>query len=98
MARKPDTLKITLPAYWASYIINGDGSGLEPGEKEIADRAIKRECGDEWTIIDCSEEARFTWSYRLYNPEADCEGGEVLDYTAIRLPQSDNNRAARAAP
>lgn len=30
------------PSYWASYLINGDTSGLEAGEKEIADSWIKR--------------------------------------------------------
>ena len=82
MAKEQTT--ITLPAYWASYIINGDDSGLEPSEREIADRAIARECGDEWSIVSCDDEPRFTWSYRLYNPEADCDGGEVLEYIAIR--------------
>lgn len=78
-------MKIVLPSYWASYIINGDVSGLEPGEKEIADRAIARECGDKWSIVSCGDEAWFTWSYRLYNPKADCAGGSVLDYVAISV-------------
>lgn len=81
-----ETLTITLPDYWASYIINGDASGLTEDERAICDRAIERECGDDWTIVDVSDDGlRFTWSYRLYNPEADCDGGSVVDYTAIRI-------------
>ena len=77
-------MTITLPAHWAPYLINGDASGLDDGEQAIVDRAIERECGREWTIVSCDDEDRFTWSYALYNPEADCAGGSVLDYQAIR--------------
>ena len=29
--------EVRLPIYWASYIANGDESGLEDGEKELVD-------------------------------------------------------------
>ena len=77
------TLTITLPAHWASYVINGDSSGLTLEERGVADRAINRECGDKWSIVSCNCVPQFTWSYRLYDPESDCCGGEVLDYIAI---------------
>ncbi len=33
----------TAPSSWASYLINGDDSGLDPAEREAADSWIKRE-------------------------------------------------------
>ena len=49
-----ETLTYTLPAYWASYLINGDASGLEPGEQEQIDAWLAKEglpspvsCSDE---------------------------------------------------
>jgi len=39
------TLEITtytLPAYWASYLINGDASGLEEGEQALLDAFLRR--------------------------------------------------------
>ena len=75
----------TLPAYWASALINGDYSGLED-EAEAARCAAKVEelADDGWSIVSCEDEARFTWSYNLYDTGADCSGGDVLDYTIIR--------------
>lgn len=67
------------PAYWASYLINGDASGLEEGEKAKADAWCKR-LGI-LNVVDCEEETRFTWSMRIHAPELDCDGGNVLSYT-----------------
>jgi len=33
--------EIRLPIYWASYIANGDESGLEEGEKELVDSTLE---------------------------------------------------------
>lgn len=33
----PNAVELTAPSHWASYFINGDDSGLEPGEKVQAD-------------------------------------------------------------
>lgn len=41
MTLKP--LTITAPSYWASYLINGDDSGLEPQEKAACDAWLARE-------------------------------------------------------
>jgi hypothetical protein len=67
-----DQVEFTAPAYWASYLINGDDSGLEPGEKERADQYLKKEgirsvldvaltcyeCGNasETAIANCTED------------------------------------------
>lgn len=34
------------------------------------------------SVIDCEESSEhFTWSYRMYDTLADCEGGEVARFT-----------------
>ncbi len=74
-------IELTGPASWASYLINGDDSGLEEGESEKADAWLKRE-GAARVVSDVEDSERFTWSMRLHCPELDCEGGTVLDYIA----------------
>ena len=77
---------ITAPAYWASYFVNSDASGLSVEEKTQADAWLAREGVKIVDVVRYDDgeatESRFTWSYRLYNPEADCCGGDVLDYVA----------------
>lgn len=79
---KQDT--ITLPAYWASALINGDYSGMaDEAEAERCAAAEQELADDGWSIVGCDDEYRFTWSYRLYDAGADCDGGNVLDYTIL---------------
>lgn len=80
---------ITAPAYWSSYLVNGDASGLSADEKAQADAWLARE---EVKVIDLERDndgeivdARFTWSYGLYAPDSDVKGGEVLDYVCEPL-------------
>jgi hypothetical protein len=70
----------TLPAYWASYLINGDASGLEAGEQEIIDSFLARNGLD--SPVDCSEEAYFS----LFNDANTALAGDVLDYTFLLTP------------
>ena len=35
-------IKQELPTYWASYIANGDASGLEEGEEKLIDETLKQ--------------------------------------------------------
>lgn len=82
---KTETMK--LPAYWASALINNDYSGLQDQDASEADRCrakVAKLCEAGYEIVDCAEEAHFTWHYRLYDPDADCTGGEVLEYVALR--------------
>lgn len=74
-----ELLKYTLPIYWASYLINGDDSGLEPGEKDEIDAFLESE---NISILDVSEYQPFTW----WNDATDI-GGEVAKYTAIKKPE-----------
>lgn len=80
---------VTGPAYWASYLINGDASGLQEGEQAKVDAWLDREqihsVVSDKTDPETgeSEEARFTWSMDIYAPELDCRGGDVLDYICV---------------
>lgn len=73
---------VTLPAYWASALVNNDWSGLTEVETVMCRAAIARLAADGWSVVSTvdDDEPRFTWSYQLYCPEADCSGGDVLDY------------------
>ena len=73
---------VTLPAYWASYLINGDASGISEKERALCDNQAAG-----LNVIDVArddsgeaQEARFTWSYDLYSGDSNTTGGEVLDY------------------
>lgn len=63
-----------LPAYWASYLINGDDSGLEPGEKAVVDKFLADQCLPK--PVSCTDEQYFKWGN-----DATRLGGDVLEYT-----------------
>jgi len=78
-----DVERVTGPAYWASYLVNGDDSGLEPEEKAAAD-AWQAKIAP-YYVVDVArhedgegEDPRFTWSYDLHGGTA--SGGDVIDY------------------
>lgn len=79
---------VTGPAAWASCLVNGDDSGLEPGERAKVDAWLERNrlrqvvCDAPGDDEDSPQEPRFTWSMRVHCPELDCAGGDVLDYIA----------------
>lgn len=70
---------VTAPAYWASYLVNGDASGISGDEQARADAWRKRE--GVLNVVSCADESRFTRMYQLYDPLAECSAGDVLDYT-----------------
>lgn len=77
-------------AAWASYLVNGDDSGLEAGEKALADAWAARLAP--WYVVDVvrdesgeAQEARFSWSFGAITG-SDCAGGELLDYVIHKLP------------
>jgi hypothetical protein len=71
--------KVTGPAHWASYFINGDASGLSDEEHSQADAWLERE--QVVNVVDCGDPF-FTWAMWLYAPELNCSGGDVVEYTA----------------
>lgn len=71
------------PAHWASYLINGDASGLEKGEAERADAYVQGHAPrSRINVVDVdADSVGFTWSFDLYG--GDCAGGEIARYTAL---------------
>jgi len=62
--------------YWASYLINGDSSGLEDSDIAQADKFAAWLGGN---IVDCEEDSHFA------TPDypADCLAGDCVTYTAL---------------
>lgn len=71
-----EPITYVLPAYWASYLINGDDSGISPEDKAQADSFLKRESLP--VPVSCSDEQYFSW----HNDATDL-GGDVLEYTFL---------------
>ena len=69
-----------LPVYWASYLINGDDSGLEPGERQEIDTWLAKQGLDRGDAVDCGE-PYFSW-----NNDANGIGGDVAEFTFL-IPQ-----------
>ena len=68
----------TLPVYWASYLINGDASGLEDGEQAEID-AWLASLPYGYACVDVGEETGF----RRSNDATDL-GGDCAEYTFMR--------------
>ena len=51
-----------LPVYWASYLVNGDVSGLEPGEKKIIKEPLDWLDLNECECVDIKGAPHFSWS------------------------------------
>ncbi len=68
----------TLPAYWASALINGDYSGLEYDDiKAIEDFEVSNRKEDHYfACLMCEGEPYFKWSNDATNL-----GGDVLEYS-----------------
>lgn len=71
------TIQYTLPAYWASYLINGDASGLEDGEQATIDAFVAEEGNPHFT--GCGDE---TWFARRNDANTGL-AGDVCEYTAF---------------
>lgn len=68
----------TAPSHWASYLVNGDDSGLDPAEKAAADSWIARE--GLGLPVSC-EDAGFIWRHdaaRECPLGADCQEYQFL--------------------
>lgn len=85
------------PAHWASYIVNGDASGLEfsntpdnnAGDRDIAacDAWLASLAADGWSVTvdsDREPEFRHTCDARAFAPLA----GDMLEYTLYRRIES----------
>jgi hypothetical protein len=82
-----ETTTATAPAYWASYLINGDASGIDDDDREACDSWL--ESLDGWYVVGVADdddgepmEAYFARSHDAsdYSPLA----GDVLEYVLHR--------------
>jgi hypothetical protein len=80
-AHLPSIYVATGAACWASYLINGDASGFNEEERNLADAWCERELGPNDAVVDCGE-PYFSWSYRLYTGDR-VSGGDVVDYRVV---------------
>lgn len=72
------TVTGTAPAYWASYLINGDASGIDDSDVEQADKFAAWLGGN---IVSCSDDSFFAHYHdarQFGTLAADC-----LEYTAL---------------
>ncbi len=76
-----ETLTATGFAYWASYLINGDASGLDDNERACADAFAEYLTGGKGSIVDCGEDTFFAY------PECGSHlWGDCVEYTALVRP------------
>ncbi len=68
-------------ACWASYLINGDASGLSEEERGLADAWCERELAPNAAIVDCGE-PYFTNHYDLFTGDK-YRGGDVVEYRML---------------
>lgn len=75
--------KIKGSAYWVSYLINDDWSGLSDEEKDACDNWANIELLPEESVIDASEPF-FSWHYDLHT-HTQFKGGELVEYTLLKV-------------
>lgn len=73
--------RFKLPSYWASYLINGDASGLTDDEIKSVDNFIERENLKTWHCADVSE---YTWFSRWCDAPNQLAGSMAL-YTFVKI-------------
>lgn len=69
-------------AHWASYLVNGDDSGLEPRERDLADAWLARLAPA--YVVSCEDESFFSWSYGEICGDDSCSGGTLIEYVTHR--------------
>lgn len=69
-------LTFTLPAYWASYLINGDASGMSREDLIACNDWLNARKLRKDYFCDVSDEAWFAWAN-----DATSTGGDVLEYS-----------------
>jgi len=62
--------EFTLPASWASALVNGDVSGLEDSEAAQIDAWLESE--NPGYCVGCSDESHFSWGNAANNLGGDC--------------------------
>ena len=84
--RIPTIYGVTGAACWASYLINGDASGLSDDERQLADAWRKLEVRPNCSIVNYGE-PYFSWNYDLCTGAifagSTRRGGDVVDYRVV---------------
>ena len=57
-----EVIEHELPAPWASYLVNGDASGLEPGEQETIEDTLSTLDLTACACVDLKGEPHFSWT------------------------------------
>jgi hypothetical protein len=70
------THSLTMPSFWASYLINGDDSGLTASEKRACDSYC--DANGVTNVLDV-DEPFFSWYYDFHG--GDAKGGDLARYT-----------------
>ncbi len=72
MTRK--IFKLTAPSHWASYLINGDASGMSGEDLSQCNGWLEEEFGEAADAVDC-EDAGFRWRHDAsrHALAADCQ-------------------------
>lgn len=76
----PQFIEVIGPAFWASYLVNGDASGLTADEKARADAWLARESVRVVSTADDTE--WFTNALDIYAPECGYRAGSAITYLA----------------
>jgi len=76
---KLNVVSIIAPAYWATYLMNGDASGIGDEEAARIDRFMAKHY-PHVDVVDCGE-PYFSWSFDMYG--GDAEGGDLCEYAGL---------------
>ncbi len=78
-----ETITLTAPSAWASYLINGDASGIDEADTDAADAFV--ESVDAGPPVSCEDAGFLAYSdarlLRIIDYAADCQ-----TYTFLRVP------------
>ena len=70
-----DVAEVRLPIYWASYLVNGDASGLEDGEEKQIQETLEYLNIDKWICLDVKDDISFEYPFL-----PDLLGGDYCTY------------------
>ena len=70
-----DVAEVRLPIYWASYLVNGDASGLEDGEEKQIQETLEYLNIDKWICVDVKDDISFEYPFL-----PDLLGGDYCTY------------------
>lgn len=98
----PQAETITLPANWASALVNDDFSGLDDEESDQCQMMMHELAQHGYQVVDAAGEPYYTNNYQTHNPHSQYRGGEVMDYIVhkapSRQPQEHTGRADMRGP